>query len=431
MNKRRAVSIAVLAVSAALLAIAIAWQPTGPVAQRPTTGLKVIVVGIDGLDWFLLTHYVEGGFLPTFERLIRSSVRAEVTPIRPTVPDAGWVVLGRGRAPTPEELARLEGTGDRRLFGITPDLVRMAHDAGRSALCVGWPGSWPAAETGPPVAAPYAASPPSHELSIAPAFFVGGPGQASSRELADKIDEVVARSEAEAPAAFARDVYGGPLPADPVWARHAAAAAWGYLADRITLDLAAGLIAEEEPELALVYLGGVDAVEHRFLAPAMPDFFEGDSPPAEFAQILPNYYRFLDEAVKRLLRLADERTLFIVCSVYGVHPSVDAQSVSGSHEDSPPGVLIAWGPNLSAGSGTLTAKPADLAPTALAALGVTVPSEMDGRILVAMLPSGLLEHFPPEYEAGAIPHPETPPAPETDAIDPLVDARLRLLMGMR
>jgi hypothetical protein len=430
MTTRRVVSIAALAVSVALLAIAIVWRPAGRVAPRPTTGLRVIVVGIDGLDWFLLGRYAEQeGRLPTIERLLRSSVRAEMAPTHPPVPDAGWTVAGRGRDLDPDERSELETGDDRRLFGRAPDVLLAADRDGRPAISIGWPASWPAPDSGPLIAAPYAPNAPVHELSVAPSFFVGGPEQASSPELALRIDEIVARNEDEEDEEFARDIYGGPPPTDPVWERHMAAARWGHLADRIVLDLAGGLLAEREPDLALVYLGGLDAVEHRFLAPAMPDYFQGGTPPVQYAEILPNYYRFLDNAIERLLRLADEHTLLIVTSVYGVHPSVDVPTISGSHSDSPPGVFIALGPNLTGQAAPMEVAPSDLAPTILAGLGATIPSDMDGRILVEALPSWLLERFPPDYGTWYAPAPEVAPSTNLEEIDALAQARLQRLMS--
>jgi hypothetical protein len=430
MITRRALSIAALAVSVALLAIAIVLRPAGRGAPRPTTGLRVILVGIDGLDWFLLGRYTEEeGRLPTFERLLRSSVRADVVPTRPPVPDAGWTVAGSGRDLDSDERSRLETGDDRRLFGRVPDVVLTADGSGRPALSIGWPASWPAPDSGPPIAAPYAPSAPDHELSVAPSFFIGGPEQASSPELALGIDEIVARCEDEAADAFSRDIYGGPPPEDPVWKRHMAAARWGHMADRIVLDLAGGLIAEREPDLALVYLGGLDAVEHRFLAPAMPDYFEGETAPTEYSEILPNYYRFLDQAVERILRLSDDRTLVIVASMYGAHPSADVPTISGSHSDSPPGVLIVHGPNLTGQTAPMEVVPSDLAPTILAALGATIPSDMDGRILVAALPSWLLERFPPDYGTWYASAPEVAPGMDLEEIDALAEARLQRLMA--
>jgi hypothetical protein len=375
-----------------------------------------------------VARYIEEGRMPTLERLLRSGVRAEVTPTLPPIPGAGWTVLGRGGRLSPEEQSRLAEGGDRRLFGIVPGVVRAADRAGKSALSVGWPTSWPAPASGPLTAAPYVASSPSHELSMAPGFFVGGPGQASTPELAGRIDSIAARNEDTSARAFAEDIYGGPPPADPVWQRHLAAAAWGHLADRIVLDIAGGLIAEEEPDLALVYFGGLDAIEHRFLAPGMPDFFEEYPAPAEYAGVLPNYYRFLDDALKRLLRLADEGTLFIVCSVYGVHPSIDVPTTSGAHTSAPPGVLIVRGPSQSPQDAMFSVTPADLAPTALAALGVPIPTAMDGRILVGALPSWLVERFPPDYEPTELPPPEPPGAVDPTALDGSVNARLRKLL---
>jgi hypothetical protein len=428
MNRRRAASVAFLVVSIAALAIAIAWQPGGTRSDTRETGITVVLVGIDGLDWFLLSRYVEEGRMPTCARLLASSMQAEITPALPPARDAGWTAVARGRGLSDAELAALEGGGGGRLLGIAPDVALAAHRAGKSALSIGWPASWPSAESGPMTAAPYAPSATPHELSLTPTFFTGAPGQASSHEMADRIDEAVARNERLGAASFAHAIYGGPPPADATWREHMAAARWGHLADMIVLDLAAALIAEREPDLALVHLGGLDAVEHRFLAPAMPSFFTGSSPPEEYAEVLPNYYGFLDDALERVLRLCDERTLIIVCSAYGVHPWASLPTVSGAHREAPPGVLIVRGPNLPARDALLRATPADLAPTVLAAIGVPIPSEMDGRMLVGALPSWLLERFPADYEPIALERPEPPPGVEPSAVDVAAGERFDALL---
>lgn len=424
MNGRRAALIGLLVASLVLLSIAIVWRPIEPTDRAPATGLDVIVVGIDGLDWFLVGRYIEEGALPTLDRLVRSAVRAEVTPAHPLVPDAGWTVLGRGRDLMPEERSLLEAGPDRRLFGILPDVVRIADEAGKSAISIGWPASWPAPESGVTVAAPYAPDAPEHALSVAPTFFAGAPGQASSQELSDRIDLLVERNETFCAGAFEEEIYGGPPPSDPIWEEHLAAAEWGYLADRVVLDLAAGLIAQQEPDLALVYMGGLDAIGHRFLAPALPEYFQGSRAPEAYEAVLLNYYRFVDAALARLLRLADRETVFIVCSVYGTHPSVEVPDVSGSHAEGPPGVLIVRAPNLSPQQAPLSVAPADFAPTILAALGVPIPTDLDGRMLIAALPSWLLERFPPDFVPSERPAPEPVEVPALEAMDGFVGARI-------
>ena len=101
------------------------------------------------------------------------------------------------------------------------------------------------------------------------------------------------------------------------------AARWSYVSDRATLDVAAGMLAELEPDIALIHLGGLDAVSHRFVAPGMPEYFTGLSPDAaeRYADVLPAYHEFIDSAVRRIQQLGDDRTVFLLCSTYGTHPA--------------------------------------------------------------------------------------------------------------
>ena len=63
-----------------------------------------------------------------------------------------------------------------------------------------------------------------------------------------------------------------------------------------------------------------------------------------------------------------------------------------------------------------------------AALGVPIPAEMDGRMLVGALPQWLLERFPPNYEPSELPPQEPSHTAEPAAVDGLVSERLGRLM---
>lgn len=428
MTSRRALILVALGLSVVFLSWVSFWHPrkSGPTA--PPTGLHVIVVGVDGMDWFLVADLVEKGKLPAIGRVLRSAVTAEITADRPVLPTVGWTQIGSGRALTESERAAVEGGRDTRLFGVVPALAEEVRDAGGSALVVGWPGAWPVAEGDVPIAAGYTPPAPVHELSLPAAFFAGAPGQASDRALAAKIDAVVRRGEAGFEPDFEREILGGTKADDPRFAEQAAVARWAYLSDATTLDLACGEIAEKGPDCSLVYLGGLDAVSHRFLAPAMPDYFPGfKSPGKPWSDVLLNYYVFVDAAVERILRISDERTILILCSAYGIHPAPDLEGASGSHENGPPGVFAVWGPHLAQPASALTVSTLDIAPTVLAALGLPVPTDAEGRVLVEALPQGLLEQFPVKSKKPREGR-EAKPAPvETAVMDAMVEARMEAL----
>ena len=397
MKTRRTTLAVLLAVALAFLAFAIVWRPAGEVTEAPETDVRVMVVAVDGLDWFLVGRYIEPGRLPALERLLRSSITGEVVPDRPVLPHVGWTRFASGRPPTDAELERLEGD-DPRLFGAVPEIARIAADAGVRTIAIGWPGAWPVGPDAPTVVAPYSPATDAHEASLAPALFGSGAGETASDALAARISKVVDANLSRYAAGFGDKILDPSLPVDRRWSDHVLAARWSYLADSIVADLAAALIAEEEPQLSLVYLGGLDAVGHRFIAPASPELFH--DMPASFARyedVLPNYYTFVDETVERFLRLADDGTIFVVCSAYGTHPVFDLPGYSGGHANGPPGVLVVRGQDLERSHTPFRPATIDFAPTLLALVGAPIPTDMDGRLLVEMMPHGHLERFPPEY----------------------------------
>jgi len=425
MTSRRAIIVLALAASVVLLVAAIVWDPAGSETEEaaaPGTGLKVVVLAVDGLDWFILGEYMEAGMLPNLSRIMRSALAVEVEADVPTVPHAGWTMVARGAPLTEQERAKLESSAGARLFGVAPDIVRLVRNAGCDAVAIGWPAAWPTSEEG--IAAPYTPSSPDHVGSLAPAFFATAPGQTGDAELETTIRNAVEKNVATIDEEFEARIHAGGCGEGAGDAL--AAVKWGYLADRIALDVAGRTIAEREPDLALVYLGGLDAATHRFLAPAMPDYFEGvDFGMADCDDVVPNYYTFIDEAIGRLLRLHVDGTLFVVTSAYGTHPSVNHLPATGSHELGPPGVMAVRGPHLMGSEKTPSVRTTDFAPTILAALGLPTPGDLPGRVVEEALPMHTLELFPTalvDREEPAATSEQAPP--ECDQMEEMVRERL-------
>lgn len=421
MTTRRAILAAALAVSVALLALAIGWQPGGREHAGPTTGLKVVVVGIDGLDWFVSRGLLADGALPAMGSLARRGVTGEVAADLPALPEVGWTSLGRGRGLTDGELARVAGS-DGRLYGLVPELAGLVDRAGAKSLTVGWPASWPANGQDGLVVAPYRPAAMVHDTGLPAAILRGDTGACPER-LSERVDELIRRNEEVCEDEFRRLIFDGPADSGG-WAEHLADARWAFLSDLTAVDIAASMMADEDPDLTLVCLGGLDAVSHRFLAPAMPSFFT-DMPEEyrEYEDVLENYYRFIDSSIERLRRLTDIDTILIVCSTYGIHPSLDVPGVTGSHASGPPGVLLIKGSGIATPPRALEVTTADLAPTVLAMLGIEIPTDMDGRVVQGTLPAGLLQAHPPSFSGSTDPEALNPSAAELTAADALVSER--------
>ncbi len=425
MTIRRAILAVLLVASLVLMSFVIGWEPGTRAPVGPSTGLKIVVVGVDGLDWFLMRKLLEEGALPSITPLLTRGLTGEIAADMPTVPEAGWTVLARGRGLTENERARLASTGGR-LFGLAPELGRLVARSGGTALSVGWPASWPVGESERLVVAPYRPETPIHETGL-PAAILSGAALSSSDDVAARVADSVARNEGLCEDEFKRLIFDGNA-GDGEWREHLLAARWAFLSDLTTIDVAASLMADEEPDLTLVCFGGLDVILHRFLAPAMPSFFEGSPPGYEqYEGVLTNYFVFIDSCIERLRRLTDENTVFVICSTYGTHPSLDVPTISGSHSGGPPGVMILRGANIAPRPRPLSLTGEDMAPTILALLGLAIPTDMDGRVVKEILPGGLLRNHPLSYSGETGPEGIDPAPSDLAAGDALVSERLAML----
>jgi len=390
MTFKRISLITLLIVAAVLLTIGLI-QPQGEEPVEIGTGLRVVVIGVDGLDWFLLARYAEAGRLPTIGKLLMASVTGELHPELPTLPEVSWPALAAGIPVVPT------GSPGRpvRRFGVVPRIADVVSESGGSVLVVGWSASWPAADRDYAIVAGFAPQASEHVNELAPAVFPDGPGHASRPQLAEEISEVAQAAANRADEMFSEIIDLKTADADG-WEDHLAAARWSHLSDLTMLDIGARLIAAEEPDLAMIHLPGLDAVSHRFLAPAAPGFFsELPDEALRFGEILPRYYEFIDRAVTRILRLTDDETVVVLCSTYGISPSLDVTRISGAHEGGPPGVLIVKGPRISPLPDPIAVTSNDVAPTILAILGVEIPDDIDGRVVLEVLPGGRARDDPP------------------------------------
>ncbi len=425
MTIRRAAVAAVLVASVALLAVVIGWEPGTEAPEGPSTGLKVVVVGVDGMDWFLMRKLLEEGALPSVASILKRGITGEIAAELPTVPENGWTSLARGRGLTEKEIARLSGA-DGRLFGLRPELAELVARSGGRALAVGWPASWPVGDARGLVVAPYRPEAPVHETGL-PAAILKGDALSCPEQLAGRVAGMVARSESAAEDEFRRLIFDGDAD-ESGWREHLLAARWAFASDLTTVDVAAGLMASEEPDLTMVCFGGMDAIGHRFLAPAMPSFFAETPPEYErYESVLRNYFVFIDDCIERLRRLTDEDTVFIICSAYGTHPSLDIPTVSGAHTSGPPGVLILRGERIAQRPRAISIAGEDLTPTILALLGLPIPVDVDGRVLQELLPAGLLGDHPLEYSGSMRPEGVDPAPSDLMAADAAVAGRMSRL----
>lgn len=391
-----------LAALGLLLAVSCGVEPP-PVAQPHT---RVLVVGLDGLEWSVLGPLLKQGKCPNLAALMQRGLFGRLATFRPTWSPVVWTSVATGR--------RMEDHGIR---GFTDPQGRVYTSARRNGRAlwdiadryglrsgvVGWFTTWPVVEIdGVMVSGTNAAA--QLEQNWKPALMPGIEGQVHPAALEARVFELAEAAGAEDQvAALAERVFGpgvvGSLPSRET--KLVNESLWSIQSDATYMALAEEVFADPELDLMLTYFGGTDVLGHRFWRQLHPEQFawSGSRPSIDnaLACTIPRYYEIADEWLGRLLAVVGEDVTVIVLSDHGMHEeptSIEKEPSHGStgnHQDGAPGVLIAAGPGIRQNDGeyqryldsaALSTKGSvlDIAPTVLGLLGIPGSKEFYGRL---------------------------------------------------
>ena len=369
---------------------------------------KVVVLALDGATLDVISPAVAEGRLPGFGRIFDGGAVLHLATIRPTQAEPVWSTVATGRVPAANGIrasalyrVRADGPALEVLpdycfahslvwFGLLMDHAHAAEslrarplwdilsDAGVPVGFIGWPLTHPA-----PIVNGFMVSDEFHRLeaddtevdqaaAVAPAPLVDEVRTALRGPIA--IDPVALVSKiAEAPQGDA-DARPDPAP---------------LAADRMHVQILDALASRTGARFLAVRLPGVDAVGHYFLRYAEPSAF-GDVSEAELRQygrVLDEYYGFIDALVGRIIDGMRPDDLLIVISGFGMEPLSPGKRmlermfgnvrISGTHERSPDGFLLAYGTAVARGR-PARASLLDFAPTMLYYLGLPVARDMEG-----------------------------------------------------
>jgi hypothetical protein len=369
-------------------------------------GARVLLLGLDGVDWRELDALVSEGELPNISRLVESGSRAPLQTLSPTWSPLIWNTIATGVEPErhgiidfaqlrlrgvrcgPQRLDMLPrriGVGSALRIGKHLGVVRESpvsgchrrvkavwnqlDDAGLRVAVVNWFASFPAE-----VVDGYVVS--DHNPMRA-AFLKGRHGALidSSAPITHPSDllEKLSASELVTPSApTPLDVLDHPIFAYvPAADRERLAENTGLLevagriidADRFAARIAAGLLEREPLDFLAVYMSGIDNIGHRY------GLERG---------VVHNFYRMVDGLVGEILGAAGRDVTVIMVSDHGWSYDEDFFG----HNHAPDGVFLASGPGARTGA-QLEQKPRvhDIAPTILALFGLPAAEGSDGRAL--------------------------------------------------
>ena len=407
----------------AMMAISIAASLTarGPGRKSPLTpqetsaivaleaarsDAKVVVLALDGATLDVISPAVAEGRLPNVGRIFDAGAVLHLATLKPTQAEPVWSAAATGRVPAANGIrasALYRARPGDPALEVLPDfcfaysLVRLgllreeAHDirslqarplwdilsdAGLSVGFIGWPLTHPA-----PLVNGLIVSDEFHRLgeadranaaAVAPAAWLDAVRAAVQQPPTPDPVALVSKM-AEAPQGDA-DARPDPAP---------------LAADRMHLQILRAVAAPISPQFVAVRLPGLDAVGHYFLRYAEPSAF-GDVSPDEirrYGRVLSEYYGFVDAVVGDIMKAMGPDDLLLVISGFGMEPLSPGKRMlervagnirlSGSHERSPDGFLLAYGAAVAPGR-PRRASLLDFAPTMLYYLGLPVARDMEG-----------------------------------------------------
>lgn len=384
------------------LAAAALWPP-GVSRKTP----RLVLLGLDGLDWTWLDARIAAGGLPSFARLRREGLSGPIQSLRPLLSPILWTTIATGVGPDRHGvLDFLENDASGASAPITSRSRRaaafwdLAPRWKRSVGVVNWFGSWPAEKVPGWMV--------SDRLSYHSFFFSGrqepDEGLTWPPELLEELRPLVVTQDALPPDALGR--YFDDLPGLMKLAsqdrptarrleqfRHLLSAARTYQA--VTLRLM-----ETRPtDLLAVYLDSFDTAAHLF-APYIPPRQDWIEPGAfrhfstAVARVTEDLDAFLGEVMARL-GPADR---LLVVSDHGFRTGLDRLG-GGSNVDEalaaewhrPEGVAALHGAGVPHGPlGPMSVL--DVLPSLCALLGVAPDTDFEGKVPLSV--AGIANPFP-------------------------------------
>lgn len=388
---------------------------------------RVVILGIDGLEWDIMGPLLETGRLPNFARLTHEGAWGELRSLEFLESPMIWTSIATGKSPekhgitgfTTKEGAARAGAILTANFRTARTLWDILGERGFRVGVIGWLVTWPAE--------------PVNGYLVTDRFGYGwdrGSGSAEGitfpPELIDEIGGLRVRPEDVSDRDVAPFLRGGVPAVEGLQARVELLRRL-VATDETALAASRYLSAERPADLFALYLKGVDGVSHQFWTDAFPE--SGPRPADEeievFGEVIARYYEYADGVVGEFLDLVDSNTTLVVTSDHGHSgPKERGDSYAwGISMHDPTGFFALWGKDVEGGQELVGVSVLDITPTLLALCGLPIADDMDGKVLEQAIDAEFMRRYPitsvPTYEGEA--SEGAPGAPEEPIESPLDD----------
>ena len=384
---------------------------TGSVHE--TTDARLLVVGLDGLDWEIADPLLEAGRMPALAELIENGARAKLLSISPLLSPVVWTTVATGVEPSrhgildflvdePGGGARQPVTSvQRRVPTFWEILSRAGVDVGVTA----WWATWPADAVRGYIV--------SDRIAYQLFGFRADPADASGKTwppaLYASIRDQVVQPE-DVPWAEVLPFLGGPGRAEAEFEAVEVERIQGLrtllASTRTYAAIARTLRRQFDPHLEIVYFEGTDTIGHLFMPFRPPARPEVDPRGIEsFGPAVDRYYEEADRQLGALLAERGPEWTVLVLSDHGfasdaTRPrTTDSRIGHGAAADWHRrfGVIVLSGAHVKRGARLEEASVYDIAPTVLALFGQPIPRSWPGRVLAAAIEPGFLETHPVRF----------------------------------
>lgn len=356
----------------------------------------VIWLGLDGLDWALLSRLSAEGKMPNWTKLVSEGFTADLESFFPVLSPILWTTAATGVGPDvhrvldfqesdPKTGVKLPVSGFSR---AVPAVWNVASQAGRKVGVVGWWATHPAEEVNGFFVSDRAS----------PLLFSDLPraGVAYPASLAAGVEQVIVRDGVVSDSEVAKFVN---VPAAEIASARASGAGMEnpivalsriVSATRINHRMARDLYDRNLPDLMVLYLQGTDEIGHVFASYAPPRLectTEADF--ARYQRTADVYYELVDRVLGQWMRRAKEDgATLVVHSDHGFKWGEDrtcarssANWATAAYWHRINGVFAAWGARVRPSKARTKASLFDVAPTVLALAGLPADRRMTGRVV--------------------------------------------------
>ncbi|HKI04618.1 MAG TPA: alkaline phosphatase family protein [Thermoanaerobaculia bacterium] len=380
---------------------------TPPAIQAAATGLKVVLVGFDGADWRVIRPMMEKGELPAFAGLARDGASGDLATIHDSNSAVIWASIYTGEDPERHgvlDFYRIQLPGmaspgifpvHRTYFKELSDLVAplgLTRQIPVDRFSLAGAPLWEVADRA------------GMTVGVVDGYFYSFPALQVSRPgswfFSYGLDEVAARPSGRI------DLFMQPK-ATGLFRRIRPALGQGdfHWQSAVLLDLLGG---GPQPRFVNFYTHEPDSAQHFYWKWYQPRRFFGVTERGlkEKAERIPSIHRDFDRFLAKLLAEVGPETVVIVASDHGHSPTI-VHSLYTQHRHGPPGILLMHGGPVKRGLAVQGADIYDVYPTVLYLLGLPVPRDLAGKVLLDALDPGFVRLHPvrtvPSYRGLGMP----------------------------